>query len=165
MTLSTFAAIQIQRSEVPKIALAQLTAVTTWIYFRSKCFWTPQKSVNYHYFLSDDKYLILNLHRRVIRKNFRPTWPLNQTEQVAGNYFPVNSRIYIKDAKTQLTVLTDRSQGGASLKTGSLELMVCLKIYVLSLILLTIVSSLTTLSLSTDDGINSKTFIQTCFRV
>jgi len=64
--------------------------------------------------------------RVVFRKNYRPTWPLNQSEPVAGNYFPVNSRIYIKDTKTQFTVLTDRSQGGASLKTGSLEIMVSL---------------------------------------
>ncbi|CAK8687802.1 unnamed protein product [Clavelina lepadiformis] len=56
--------------------------------------------------------------------NYRPTWNLNQSEPVAGNYYPVNSRIYIKDSKYQLTVLTDRSQGGASLKNGSLELMV-----------------------------------------
>ncbi|XP_075403812.1 lysosomal alpha-mannosidase [Tenrec ecaudatus] len=58
------------------------------------------------------------------RRNYRPTWNLNQTEPVAGNYFPVNSRIYITDGNTQLTVLTDRSQGGSSLSDGSLELMV-----------------------------------------
>jgi len=58
------------------------------------------------------------------RKNYRPTWKLNQSEPIAGNYFPVNSRIYIKNSKTQFTVLTDRSQGGASLENGSLELMV-----------------------------------------
>ncbi|XP_078660424.1 lysosomal alpha-mannosidase-like isoform X1 [Branchiostoma floridae x Branchiostoma belcheri] len=56
--------------------------------------------------------------------NHRQTWKLNQTEPVAGNYYPVNSRIFIKDASKQLTVLTDRSQGGSSLKDGSLELMV-----------------------------------------
>ncbi|XP_051897842.1 lysosomal alpha-mannosidase [Pristis pectinata] len=58
------------------------------------------------------------------RRNYRPTWPLNQTEPVAGNYYPVNSRIYMKDGKIQLTVLTDRSQGGSSIADGSLELMV-----------------------------------------
>ncbi|KAM4888684.1 lysosomal alpha-mannosidase [Thomomys bottae] len=58
------------------------------------------------------------------RRNFRPTWELAQTEPVAGNYYPVNSRIYITDGNTQLTVLTDRSQGGSSLQDGSLELMV-----------------------------------------
>ncbi|KAI8485033.1 mannose metabolic process [Branchiostoma belcheri] len=54
----------------------------------------------------------------------RLTWKLNQTEPVAGNYYPVNSRILIKDKSKQLTVLTDRSQGGSGLKNGSLELMV-----------------------------------------
>ncbi|KFO79729.1 Lysosomal alpha-mannosidase, partial [Cuculus canorus] len=58
------------------------------------------------------------------RRNYRPTWNLNQTEPVAGNYYPVNTRIFIKDEKMQLTVLTDRSQGGSSIFDGSLELMV-----------------------------------------
>ncbi|XP_037084012.1 lysosomal alpha-mannosidase-like [Pollicipes pollicipes] len=57
------------------------------------------------------------------RRNHRDTWTLNVTEPVAGNYFPVNSRIFIKDADSQLTVLTDRSQGGSSLASGQLELM------------------------------------------
>ena len=30
------------------------------------------------------------------RRDYRPTWKLNQTETVAGNYYPVNSRIYIR---------------------------------------------------------------------
>uniref|UniRef100_A0ABM5FLY9 Alpha-mannosidase n=1 Tax=Pogona vitticeps TaxID=103695 RepID=A0ABM5FLY9_9SAUR len=58
------------------------------------------------------------------RRDYRATWNLSQTEPVAGNYYPVNSRIYIKDKKVQLTVLTDRSQGGSSILDGSLELMV-----------------------------------------
>ncbi|XP_072104661.1 lysosomal alpha-mannosidase [Mobula birostris] len=58
------------------------------------------------------------------RRDYRPTWRLNQTEPVAGNYYPVNSRIYVEDGKIQLTVLTDRSQGGSSITDGSLELMV-----------------------------------------
>lgn len=29
------------------------------------------------------------------RDDYRPTWTLNQTEPVAGNYYPVNTRIYI----------------------------------------------------------------------
>ncbi|XP_006874364.1 PREDICTED: lysosomal alpha-mannosidase [Chrysochloris asiatica] len=58
------------------------------------------------------------------RRDYRPTWNLSQTEPVAGNYYPVNSRIYITDGNVQLTVLTDRSQGGSSLSDGSLELMV-----------------------------------------
>ncbi|CAN7945756.1 unnamed protein product, partial [Ixodes pacificus] len=60
------------------------------------------------------------------RLNYRPTWPLINVEPVSGNYYPVNSRIYLKDKarNIQFTVLTDRSQGGSSLAGGSLELMV-----------------------------------------
>lgn len=57
------------------------------------------------------------------KRDYRPTWTLDNTEPVAGNYYPVNSRMYIKDSAKQLTVLTDRSLGGASLKDGSLEIM------------------------------------------
>ncbi|XP_076427914.1 lysosomal alpha-mannosidase-like isoform X3 [Peromyscus maniculatus bairdii] len=64
------------------------------------------------------------------RRDHRPTWRLNQTEPVAGNYYPVNTRIYILDGHMQLTVVTDRSQGGSSLKDGSLELMVHRKLLV-----------------------------------
>ncbi|XP_076348984.1 lysosomal alpha-mannosidase-like [Tachypleus tridentatus] len=66
--------------------------------------------------------------RQVLKRvrNERPTWSLNISEPVSGNYFPVNSRIYLKDKSKdiQLTILTDRSQGGSSLNDGSLELMV-----------------------------------------
>ncbi|XP_065289713.1 lysosomal alpha-mannosidase-like [Dermacentor albipictus] len=60
------------------------------------------------------------------RLNYRPTWKVNIQEPVAGNYYPVNSRIFIRDdaKKVQFTVLTDRSQGGSSLREGSVELMV-----------------------------------------
>ncbi|XP_018421620.1 PREDICTED: lysosomal alpha-mannosidase [Nanorana parkeri] len=58
------------------------------------------------------------------RRNSRDTWAFKQTEPVAGNYYPVNSRIFIKDKNIQLTVLTDRSQGGSSIVDGSMELMV-----------------------------------------
>uniref|UniRef100_A0A8C9TY53 Alpha-mannosidase n=1 Tax=Scleropages formosus TaxID=113540 RepID=A0A8C9TY53_SCLFO len=57
------------------------------------------------------------------RKDFRPTWDLKQSEPVAGNYYPINSRIYIKDKVNQLTAVTDRSQGASSLQDGSLEIM------------------------------------------
>ncbi|XP_013402708.1 lysosomal alpha-mannosidase [Lingula anatina] len=60
------------------------------------------------------------------KRNFRPTWKLNQTEPVSGNYYPINSRIYIRDEtkNVQLTVLNDRSQGGSSIQDGCLEIMV-----------------------------------------
>ena len=63
-------------------------------------------------------------------RDFRPSWPnFVQTENVSGNYYPINSRIYIRDETTsanarQLTILTDRSQGGASISDGEVEIMV-----------------------------------------
>ncbi|TDH15678.1 hypothetical protein EPR50_G00011770 [Perca flavescens] len=57
------------------------------------------------------------------KKDFRPTWNLFQSEPIAGNYYPINSRAFIKDDVDQLTVVTDRSQGGGSLQNGSLEIM------------------------------------------
>ncbi|CAN0098453.1 unnamed protein product, partial [Heterosigma akashiwo] len=44
------------------------------------------------------------------RLNYRPTWDLVVTEEIAGNYYPVTTAIYIKDNTTQLSILTDRSQ-------------------------------------------------------
>ncbi|XP_066512258.1 lysosomal alpha-mannosidase-like [Hoplias malabaricus] len=57
------------------------------------------------------------------RKDYRPTWDLKQTEPIAGNYYPINSRAFIKDANSQMTVVTDRSQGISSIYNGSLEIM------------------------------------------
>ena len=59
------------------------------------------------------------------QRNFRPTWDLEVFEPVAGNFYPVNAALYIQDnAGVAIAVATDRSQGGASLEDGSLELMV-----------------------------------------
>ncbi|XP_069914917.1 lysosomal alpha-mannosidase isoform X3 [Oryctolagus cuniculus] len=78
---------------------------------------TPLDTKGYFYTDSNGREILKR------RRNYRPTWNLNQTEPVAGNYYPVNTRIYITDRKKQLTVLTDRCQGGSSLQDGSLELM------------------------------------------
>lgn len=56
-------------------------------------------------------------------RDHRETWSLNITEPVSENYYPVNSRIFINDSTTQLTVLSDRSQGGSSIHDGQLEIM------------------------------------------
>ncbi|XP_029636473.1 lysosomal alpha-mannosidase [Octopus sinensis] len=57
--------------------------------------------------------------------NYRPTWTLKISEPISGNYYPVNTKIFIKDVEkdVQFTVLTDRSQGGSSLRDGHVELM------------------------------------------
>lgn len=57
-------------------------------------------------------------------RNCRPSWELNVTEPVAGNYYPLTAAMYIQDADRQLAVLTDRAQGGASLRSGQMEVMV-----------------------------------------
>ncbi len=55
-------------------------------------------------------------------KDYRPTWDVEVYEPVAGNYYPVNAASYVKDqvSGVQLSVLTDRSQGAASLESGML---------------------------------------------
>eukprot|EP00455_Lapot_gusevi_P052426 TRINITY_DN7980_c0_g1_i4.p1 TRINITY_DN7980_c0_g1~~TRINITY_DN7980_c0_g1_i4.p1 ORF type:complete len:967 (+),score=440.03 TRINITY_DN7980_c0_g1_i4:73-2973(+) len=58
------------------------------------------------------------------RLNYRPTWNLTVEEPSSGNYYPINAFAYINDPTTQLTVVTDRSQGGASLTNGQMEIMV-----------------------------------------
>lgn len=59
------------------------------------------------------------------QRSKRQSWDFIEFEPVAGNYYPVNTAIFIEDTgRASLTVLTDRSQGGSSLKNGSIELMV-----------------------------------------
>jgi lysosomal alpha-mannosidase len=65
----------------------------------------------------------LEMQRRVYGE--RPTWDLVTSENASANYYPVNTAISIVDEKSKLkmTVLNDRSQGGASLSAGQIELM------------------------------------------
>ena len=49
------------------------------------------------------------------KRDFRPTWNYTVVETVSGNYYPVNSRIWIKDATRQLTLLTGSSSLASSL--------------------------------------------------
>jgi len=58
------------------------------------------------------------------KRNFRPTWNLTVTEPIAGNYYPVNTGAFIRDASQQFSVLNDRSQGGGSINDGQFELMI-----------------------------------------
>jgi lysosomal alpha-mannosidase len=59
-------------------------------------------------------------------RNSRPTWNLTLEEPVAGNYYPITSKLSIVDdaRDLQLSLLTDRAQGGSSLKDGQLEMMI-----------------------------------------
>ena len=50
--------------------------------------------------------------------------PYKISEPVAGNYYPINALMSLDDGTNELAVLTDVSQGGASLADGELEFMV-----------------------------------------
>ncbi|XP_018301818.1 lysosomal alpha-mannosidase isoform X1 [Mycetomoellerius zeteki] len=58
-------------------------------------------------------------------RNYRSTWNLKLMEPISGNYYPVTSKITLKDEKKQLklNVFVDRAQGGSSLEDGDVELM------------------------------------------
>ncbi|XP_052854491.1 lysosomal alpha-mannosidase isoform X1 [Drosophila gunungcola] len=56
--------------------------------------------------------------------NHRDTWSVKINEEVAGNYYPITTKIDLEDETARMAILTDRAQGGSSLKVGSLELMV-----------------------------------------
>lgn len=57
-------------------------------------------------------------------RNQRPTWNATITEPVAGNYYPVTTKIALEDDELRLAILTDRAQGGTSLVDGAIDLMV-----------------------------------------
>lgn len=86
------------------------------------------------------------------RYNYRPTWPLNVTEPVAGNYYPMNSAAFLRSGNAQITydcscpnlrlrlhlncrlsliyslilvnrVVNDRSQACGSVADGELEVL------------------------------------------
>eukprot|EP00252_Welwitschia_mirabilis_P007627 TRINITY_DN1919_c0_g1_i1.p1 TRINITY_DN1919_c0_g1~~TRINITY_DN1919_c0_g1_i1.p1 ORF type:complete len:1055 (-),score=246.23 TRINITY_DN1919_c0_g1_i1:132-3296(-) len=56
-------------------------------------------------------------------RNYRADWDLDIHEPVAGNYYPLNLGIYLRDKKTELSLLVDRALGGSSIADGELEIM------------------------------------------
>ncbi|KAL3512072.1 hypothetical protein ACH5RR_024789 [Cinchona calisaya] len=56
-------------------------------------------------------------------RDYRSDWNLQVNQPVAGNYYPINLGIYMKDNNTELSILVDRSVGGSSIFDGELELM------------------------------------------
>lgn len=56
-------------------------------------------------------------------RNHRSDWELDVHEEIAGNYYPINSGIYLTDNSTDFSILVDRSIGGSSIVDGELELM------------------------------------------
>lgn len=57
-------------------------------------------------------------------RNHRDTWNLTLLEKIAGNYYPITTKIAIEDENRRFAILTDRAEGGSSLADGSIELMV-----------------------------------------
>lgn len=58
---------------------------------------------------------------RNYRKSYTVDW---EKEPVSSNYYPLTTAMCIKDDTKQLTLITDRPQGGSSLKDGEIEVMV-----------------------------------------
>ncbi|KAL2533932.1 Glycosyl hydrolase family 38 protein [Abeliophyllum distichum] len=56
-------------------------------------------------------------------RDYRADWNLQVNQPVAGNYYPINLGIYMKDKTTELSILVDRSVGGSSIVDGQVELM------------------------------------------
>ncbi|KAM0025955.1 putative alpha-mannosidase [Helianthus debilis subsp. tardiflorus] len=56
-------------------------------------------------------------------RDYRADWDLEVNQPIAGNYYLINIGIYLKDEKSELSVLVDRSVGGSSIVDGELELM------------------------------------------
>lgn len=56
-------------------------------------------------------------------RDYRSDWTLEVNEPVAGNYYPVNLGMFIKDNSSEFTILVDRAVGGSSIKNGQLEIM------------------------------------------
>ncbi|XP_078167734.1 putative alpha-mannosidase At5g13980 [Carex rostrata] len=56
-------------------------------------------------------------------RDYRSDWELEVHEPVAGNYYPINLGMYIKDESTELSLLVDRAIGGSSIVDGQVELM------------------------------------------
>lgn len=57
-------------------------------------------------------------------RDYRKDWDLEVNQPVAGNYYPINLGIYLKDKSKEFSVLVDRSVGGSSILDGQVELMV-----------------------------------------
>lgn len=63
------------------------------------------------------------------QRNYRPTYNYTNEAPASGNYYPITSRIVIKDEEKgkEFAVLTDRAQGATSLNDGQIKIMVCFK--------------------------------------
>lgn len=83
-------------------------------------FTTPLKTEGVFYTDSNGREML----KRV--RNYRPDYDYTDEQPVAGNYYPVTSKIVIRDETEglELAILNDRAQGGSSIQDGQVELMV-----------------------------------------
>jgi lysosomal alpha-mannosidase len=83
-------------------------------------FTTPLKTNGTFYTDSNGREML----KRV--RNYRPDYDYTNEQPVSGNYYPITSKIVIRDeeAGLELAVLNDRAQGGSSIEDGQVELMV-----------------------------------------
>jgi lysosomal alpha-mannosidase len=84
----------------------------------SSRFYTNMKTNGIFYTDSNGREMLKRL------RNHRPTWNVDLKEEIAGNYYPINTKVAIEDEEVRLSVLTDRAQGGSSVYDGTVELMV-----------------------------------------
>ncbi|XP_050221696.1 probable alpha-mannosidase At5g13980 [Mercurialis annua] len=56
-------------------------------------------------------------------RDYRKDWDLQVNQPIAGNYYPINLGIFMKDKTSEFSILVDRSIGGSSTVDGQLELM------------------------------------------
>ena len=56
-------------------------------------------------------------------RDYRADWDLQVNQPAAGNYYPINLGMFLKDNSNEFSVLVDRAVGGSSLVDGQLELM------------------------------------------
>jgi alpha-mannosidase len=75
---------------------------------------------------SGDEFYTDSNGREMLKRivDYRPTWDLDVSEPVAGNYYPLTAALAIKDDTSEMSVLLDRACGGTSLNGGDLEFMI-----------------------------------------
>jgi alpha-mannosidase len=93
------------------------------------CMWGKEVVIMYQSGIASDDTFYTDSNGREMLKRVRnkrgPSYPpLNVSEPVAGNYYPVNAMISVNDEEMELAVLTDVSMGGSSMRNGGIELMV-----------------------------------------
>lgn len=102
---------------------------TPWLENKSSSKWGKEVIIRYNTDIKSDGVFYTDSNgREMVKREFnkRPSsYPeLVVTEPVAGNYYPINAMASIDDGEMEFAVLTDVTQGGASLKSGSVEMMV-----------------------------------------